>query len=262
MLSRLVDHLEVAELDEAIRVVTRSAIVSAVVVDDSAGSGTHGLLETLRAMEPSLRMILISGGEDEHADLVLPPPVDQLTLATALVAESRIYGHEVASAFGDAVVIALEEGFDTPGEIRARYLKTNRRHLGRVSAVLPFVGRGYHGWVSINSEAKALRAILETVLPDTASSAHQLQDLAGEIANHVVRQLRPRVPGSRVSGVTVRDYLRGSHSDARETRVGHSIVLEVQTAAGPVFAQLHLEGDSDLEVELAPDVRTEKLEFL
>lgn len=252
------------DVDGATRAITRDPRVSVVIVDDAGGAGAHGLVETIGALEPSVPIVLV-GSTAPAARIALSEPPGAATLRAVILdlVEVRTYGRALVSVLERAATSTLEEGFASPAEVRGSFLKTNRRHLARVNSLLSFGGRDVTGWACVSAEAPTLRAILGRMFPGGGLTTGALEDLAGEIANHVVGRLRLRLPPSRIGPEVVPQHLRGTDAGMRAARAKHSVVAELALEGGDaVFVQLHVDAAPPVPVDETIEERAGTFQLL
>ncbi len=245
------DRVTVTDPVNAIEAISDDAGVSVVLIDDSAGTGAGPLLDELGEAEPSLPIVLVSAKPDERARMTLPPDLDGKALRNAMssLGEVQTYSPALVDAFTDAVVGSLHDGFIESAQVTGAFYKANRRQLADVNALLHFEGGAFSGWVVIAASGDTLQAIYASMFDGAEAEKRDLEDLAGEIANHVVARLRRWLPDSRPRIVSVPEILRGKAELIRKTRARHSLALELTTEHAPMFAQLHFA--SDLPIEIA-----------
>jgi CheY-specific phosphatase CheX len=248
------DRVTVTDAVGALEAITDEPGVSVVIVDDTAGTGAGAILDEVGEAEPSLPIVLVSKQADERARVTLPPDVDGKSLRHAMsdLAEVQTYSPSLVDAFIDAAVGSLSDGFVKGAQVTGAFYKANRRHLAEVNALLHFEGGAFSGWVIIASSQETLAAIYASMFGGAEASKQDLEDLAGEISNHVVARLRRWLPDSRPRIVSVPEILRGEGELMRKTRARHSLTLEITTDHAPMFAQLHFATDVPIEIAGEP----------
>jgi hypothetical protein len=248
------DRVTVTDARGAIAAIADDHAVSVVIVDDTDGSGAGNVLEALVDAEPSLPIVLVSHAKDARARLSLAPDVDAATLRRAVseIPEVQAYAPNLVEAFADAVVGGINDGFLRGASVAGAFYKSNRRQLADVSGLLKFEGGAFSGWVVIAADHTTLRSMFEAMFDDAKVTDHELEDLAGEMSNHVVARLRRWLPDSRPRIVSVPEIMLGRAELMPKTRARHTLTLEVTTPEGPLFAQLHFDAKDPIEVSAVP----------
>jgi len=231
--------------------------VSVALIDGWVGDDVGALLDSLALSEPSVPVILVASSPDERARITLGTDVDRAALDAALAELPELGGYDahLVDAFSSAVTDSIAEGFLPSAAVAGAFYKSNRRHLSDVNAMLHFEGGSFSGWVCIGADHEMLSAIYEALFDGASSTNAELEDLAGELANHVVARLRRWLPDSRPRIVSVPEIMRGKDELMRKTRIRHSLVLEITTPQGAMFTQLHFAADAPIEVSAEPQTR-------
>jgi len=231
--------------------------ISVALIDDCVDENVNALLESLTLDEPSLPVIIVAPSKRELARVTLGTDVDGVELESALegLPELGGYGAGIVDAFSSAVTDSITEGFLPSASVTGAFYKSNRRHLSDVNAVLHFEGGSFSGWVCVAADHQLLRAIFGELFAGATSTDAELEDLAGELSNHVVARLRRWLPDSRPRIVSVPEIMRGKDELMRKTRTRHTLALEVTTPHGPMYAQLHFAADAPIEISAEPQAR-------
>lgn len=191
-----------SEPAQALDVVRQDLELSLLVIDEGIGT-TPGakLVQDAKNLQPDLPIIWIKQNERVATnafgrflpDIMLNSPLEAdefLRQAERLLCED-MYPPDIVGRLSNEVVVAFHEGFATEVVPQQFLLRVNRDVLGESNALISFVGAKLSGRLIMSGSWKHLRAIRQRILPQpTEPALDQLEDMLGEIANHVLGRFK------------------------------------------------------------------------
>lgn len=255
-----------ASPDEAAAAVATSPDLSLVVVDGVIGeSAGAALVTSLRKDDPGLRIVWLGPGAQTLGsfgpappDRILPASIGAHELEQALRTLLRfdLYPPPIVRTLCDATTTTLEDAFHSPTQACGTFVKANRLMLATTSAILPFSGTKLSGWCLVGGEAEALTGVRARTLKSAGPPTEaDLEDLAGELANHIVGHLKRwlALQDLKVSNGTP-ILMHGTAYKLREKGGLPSAVARPELADGHLFVQLTLDPGCELVLK-DPDAR-------
>lgn len=273
-LVRQVTQLEVrtAAVSEAMPVIAASPDLALIVVDGDVGeSAGSSLVTALRRHERDLRIVWLGPGATSLGnfgaappDRILGPNSELAALDEAVYGLLRldVYSPPILRILCEATVGILSQAFSSPtvGDCE-RFLKASQLTLATTSAILPFSGTKLSGWCLVSGEEDVLEAIRRRTVPKARPpQIADFEDLAGEIANHIVGELKRWFALQELrltSGTPI--LMHGREYKVREKSGVPSAVVKPRLPEGHIFVQLSLDAGCELvlknpaaRIEIAP----------
>lgn len=270
-LVRSAGHLQVesAALADAMAVIEASPELALIVLDGAVGeSAGCSFVTTLRQHDRGLRIIWLGPGATSLGNFGAAPPDRILGPGTELAALDEavygllrldVYSPPILRTLCEATSGTLSQAFSSPTDTCERFLKTSQLTLATTSAILPFSGTKLSGWCLVSGEEQVLESIRRRTVPKAAPPhIADFEDLAGEIANHIVGELKRWFALQELkltSGTPI--LMHGRDYKVREKSGIPSAVVKPRLAEGAIYVQLSLDAGCELVLK-NPDGRVEK----
>jgi hypothetical protein len=235
-----------------------------LVVDSDVGeSEGAAFVSELRTVDPTLRIIWL--GQPMALGRFGTFPPDRILpdlSANALEAAIRdllrfdVYSPPIVQALHDCTVGALEGAFNSPVSSARECFKANQLMFAATAAIVPFSGPKLSGWCLVTGDDAALAGIRARTLEEAGEASRpQLEDVAGELANHIFGYMKAWFirQGVRLShGAPL--LLYGPECRLRERGGCLAVVVRPEIGEGTLWVQLSFNLGSGVELD-APEER-------
>ncbi len=255
-------EVELVEVPAAVSRVESLPDLALVVVDGRVGESEGAkLVSELRRLDPTLRIVWLGQAVALGRfgafppDRILPnPTADALSEAIRDLLRFDVYSPPIVRALHDCAVGALEGAFKSPVSQAKECFKANQLMFAATAAIVPFSGPKLSGWCLVTGDDAALSGIRRRTLqsPDEPSRA-ELEDVAGELANHIFGYMKAWFirQGVKLShGAPL--LLYGPECRLRERGGCLAVVVRPELGQGTLWVQLSFNLGLGVELE-APD---------
>lgn len=259
-------EVDLADASEAISRVESLPDLALVVVDGEVGESEGAALVTeLRRLDPTLRIIWLGQAVALGRfgafppDRILPSPTATvLSDAIRDLLRFDVYSPPIVRALHDCTVGALEGAFKSPVTRARECFKANQLMFAATAAIVPFSGPKLSGWCLVTGDDEALAGIRERTLSDPeAPNRAELEDVAGELANHIFGYMKAWFirQGVKLShGAPL--LLYGPECRLRERGGCLAVVVRPEIGRGTLWVQLSFNLGTGVELE-APEERVQ-----